>query len=47
MRAEYDRDVAHSILTHTKDFMEQIAERLNELPLPILGVELPPVGGVQ
>ena len=47
MRAEYDRDMAHSILIHTKDFMEQIAERLDELPLPALSFELSPVGGIQ
>jgi hypothetical protein len=41
MRAEYDRDCAHSILIHAKDFMEHLAGRLEELPIPALSIDLP------
>lgn len=47
MRDVYDRDMAHSIMTHTKDFMEHLSTRLNELPIPALSVELPTKGGIQ
>ncbi len=32
LREEYDKDSAHSILIHVRDFMEQAATRLKEIP---------------
>jgi len=32
LRDEYDKDQAHSILIHVRDFMEQAATRLKEIP---------------
>lgn len=34
LREEYDCDQAHSILIHVRDFMEQAAVRLKEMPKP-------------
>jgi len=34
LREEYDKDQAHSILIHVRDFMEQAAVRLKEIPSP-------------
>jgi hypothetical protein len=35
------------LLIHTKDFMEHLSERLNELPIPALSLDLPTKGGIQ
>ena len=34
LREEYDKDQAHRVLIHTRDFMEQLSERVKEIPVP-------------
>lgn len=38
-RESSDRDQAHSVLIHTRDFMEKLAERIAEQPLPPVRID--------
>lgn len=34
LREEYDKDQAHSVLIHTREFMEHMSKRVKEIPVP-------------
>jgi hypothetical protein len=34
LREEYDKDQAHSVLIHTREFMEHLSKRVGEVPVP-------------